>query len=205
MSFGRYVLTADVTVLAGVAAWSAAGPATHSTGTTAATPAAGVTVTSQALSAGTYLLSWTAQLETAAAAGDADNFGLYDGSTLLATSVNPGTVGSYPQAAVGAYLGAGATVAVETIAAGTTGSVYAGSLTVLPVMGGDNRGAVTWTGAGSPPEWAPGGFPVLFLAGAPLWLDTAGPLYAALGAGNLRAWIDGTDDTGHGRWACLGN
>ena len=56
------------------------------------------------LSSGTYLLSWTAQLETAAASGDADNFGLYDGSVLLATSVNPGTVASYPQAAVSAYL-----------------------------------------------------------------------------------------------------
>lgn len=205
MAISRYVLTADVTIPAGTAAWSAAGPETASSGTTGATPALGTTVTSQALSAGTYLLSWTAELQAAAAAGDADNFGLYAGTTLLATSVNAGTVAAYPQAAVSAYLGAAATVSVQNIAAGTTGSVYAASLTVTPVMGGDNRGAVTWTGEGSPPEWTPGGFPVTYLQGTPLWLDPAGPLYAAIGAGNLRAWTDGTDNTGHGRWACLGN
>jgi hypothetical protein len=200
MAFGRYVLTADVTIPAGTPAWSASGPATVTSGTTSATPAAGTAVTSQVLSAGTYLLSWTAQLETAAASGDADNFGLYDGTVLLATSASPATIGTYPQAAVSAYLGAGATVAVKNIAIGSSGSVYAASLTVTPVMGGDNRGAVTWTGAGSPPEWTAGPFPVTFLTGTPLWLDSAGPLYAALGAGNLRAWIDGTDNVGHGQW-----
>lgn len=206
MALGRYVLTADVTVPAGTAAWSAAGPETATSGTSGAAPTAGTTVTSQALDAGTYLLSWTAQLETAAAAGDADNFGLYDGTTLLATSVNTGTVGTYPQAAVTAYLGAAATVSVQNIGAGTTGAAYHASLTVTPVMGGDNRGSVTWTGPGSPPQWTPGGFPVQMLQGTPLWLDTAGPLYALLsGGGSIRAWIDGTDDTGHGRWACLGN
>jgi hypothetical protein len=197
MALGRYVLTAQVTIPAGTAAWSASGPATTTSGTTSATPSAGSVVTSQVLSAGTYLLSWTPQLETAAATGDADNLGLYDGSALLATSVNPGVIGTYPQPAVSAYLGAGATVAVKTIAIGSSGSVYAASLTVTPVMGGDNRGAVSWTGAGSPPEWTPGPFPVTFLAGTPLWLDSAGSLYAAIGAGNLRAWIDGTDNVGH--------
>jgi hypothetical protein len=33
--------------------------------------------------------------------------------------------------------------------------------------------------------------------GQPILLDPAGLLYAALGAGNLRAWIDGTDAVGH--------
>jgi hypothetical protein len=199
VTLGRYVLTADVTIPAGVPGWSAAGPATTATGTTSATPGGGTTVASQALAAGTYMLSWTAQLETAAASGDADNFGLYDGSTLLATSVNAGVIGSYPQAAVSACLGAGATVAVKNIAAGSSGSVYAASLTVTPVMGGDNRGAVTWTGPGSPPQWTAGGFPITFVTGTPLWLDSAGPLYAALN-GNLAAWIDGTSGVGHNQW-----
>lgn len=44
-----------------------------------------------------------------------------------------------------------------------------------------------------------------FLQGTPLWLDPSGLLYAAIGSSNLRAWIDGTDVTGHGHWACLGN
>jgi hypothetical protein len=42
---------------------------------------------------------------------------------------------------------------------------------------------------------------VTFLSGTPLWLDSAGDLYALLAA-NVRAWIDGTDNVGH---ACLSN
>jgi len=41
-----------------------------------------------------------------------------------------------------------------------------------------------------------------FLAGTPILLDPAGPLYAAIGAGNLRAYVPGQDDVGH---AALGN
>lgn len=199
MTLGRYVLTADVTVPAGTPAWSAAGPEETVTGQTTATPAPGASVGSGiALTAGTYLLSWTAQLETAAAAGDADNFILSDGTRTLAASVNAGAVGSYPQPAVSYYTGGSVTIQPKVGgSAGSTGSVYAVSLTVTPVMGGDNRGAVTWTGAGSPPEWTAGPFSVTFLAGTPLWLDSAGALYAALGSANLRAWIDGTDNVGH--------
>lgn len=206
MTFGRYVLTADVTVPAGVSSYPAAGPATAASGTTSATPGAGTTVTSQALAAGTFLLSWTAVLQTAAAAGDANNFGLYNGATLLATSANAGATGTYPQAGATLYLGASATAAIKNIGAGTTGSVYNASLTVTPLMTGDNKGVVSWAGAGSPAGWAAGGWPVAFKAGTPLWLDTAGVLYAALGgSANLRAWIDGQDNVGHGRWAALSN
>ena len=198
MTFGRYVLTADVTVPAGVSSYAAAGPATVTPGTaTAATPAPGQVIASQALAAGDFLLSWTATLQTAAAAGDANNFGLYGGATLLATSVNAGAVGSYPQAAVSYYTGASPTIAVKNIGAGTTGSVYNGSLTVTPLTSGDSKGAVAWAGPGSPAGWSAGPFPVTFLHGTPLWLDTSGPLYGALGAGNLRAWIDGTDNVSH--------
>ena len=115
--------------------------------------------------------------------------------------MNAGTVGSYPQAAASAYTGTSpTTVAVKNIGAGTTGSVYNASLTVTPLTGGDNKGAVAWTGPGSPAEWSPGGFPVTFLAGTPLWLDSAGGLYAVIGSGNLRAWTDGTDNVGHYHW-----
>jgi len=207
MTFGRYVLTADVTVPAGASSYPAAGPATTTSASTSAAPGAGTTVTSQTLAPGNFLLSWTAVLQTAAAAGDANNFGLYNGAALLATSVNVGAVGTYPQAAASAYIGtAGTVVAVKNIGAGTAGSVYSASLTVTPLQSGDGKGAVAWTGAGSPAGWTAGGFPVLFRAGTPLWLDTAGALYAALGgSANLRAWIDGQDNTGHGRWAALSN
>jgi hypothetical protein len=204
VTLGRYVLTADVTVPAGTSGYPASGPASTASGTTSAAPGSGTTVTSLVLNAGTFTLSWTVQLETAAASGDANNFGLYSGSTLLATSVNAGTVSSYPQAAVTAYLGASATVAVKNIAAGSTGAVYNASLTATPLTSGDSKGAVAWTGPGSPPEWTPGGFPVTFLEGTPLWLDSAGDLYALLSS-NIRAWIDGTDNVGHGHWGAISN
>jgi hypothetical protein len=204
MTLGRYVLTADVTVPAGAPSYPSAGPGVTTSGTTSATPGAGTQVTTQTAGPGTFLVSWTAQLQTAAAGGDANNFGLYSATALIATSVNAGTVASYPQAAVATFLEASAAVAVKNIGAGTTGSVYAASLTLTPLMAGDNRGTVNWTGPGSPAQWSPGGFPVLFQAGTPLWLDSAGPLYALLSA-SLRVWIDGTDNTGHGRWAALAN
>ena len=198
VALGRYVLTAQVTIPAGTLSYPAASTPITTTGTTSATPSAGTAVTSQvvaAATAGTYLLSWTATLQTAAAAGDANNFGLYNGSTLLATSVNAGTVGSYPQAPVLAQIASGSTVAIKNIAVGSTGAVYAGSLTTVLTTAGDIKGCVAWDGPGSPPGWAEG-FPITFFAGQPLWLDSAGPLYAVL-AGNLRAWIDGQDNVGH--------
>jgi hypothetical protein len=205
MTLGRYVLTADVTVPAGTPSYSASGPATVTPGTaTSATPSGLTPIASQTLATGTFLLSWTAALQTTAAAGDANNFGLYGGTagtTLLATSVNAGTVGTYPQAALTIYTGGAAIIGVKNIAAGSTGSVYNGSLTVTPLTGGDNKGAFAWAGPGSPAGWSAGPFPVTFLAGTPLWLDSAGDLYATLGGGNLRAWIDGTDSVGgHGHW-----
>ena len=199
MTLGRYVLTGDVTIPAGTPGYPAAGPGVTTTGTTSATPAAGTSVTSQTVGPGTFLVSWTAQLQAAAAAGDVNNFGLYNGAALLATSVNTATIASFPQPAVTAYLEANAAVAVKNIAIGSASSVYAASLTVTPLISGDNRGTVTWTGPGSPPEWSPGPFPVTFLAGTPMWLDNAGPLYALLSA-NVRAWIDGTDNVGHNHW-----
>ena len=206
MTLGRYIVTADVTIPAGTSSSPASGPATTGTSTTSsATPGAGTTVATQAASAGTFLLSWTVTIAAAAAAGDAGNFGLYAGSVLLATSVNPGTIGTYPQQAVTTYLGAGATVTVQNIAAGSAGAVYSAVLSVTPLTAGDVKGSVAWDGAGSPAGWTGGGFAVKFLQGTPLWLDPAGDLFAAIGAGNLRAWIDGTDTVSHGHWGAISN
>lgn len=197
MTLGRYVLTANVTVPAGVPSYPTGGPGVTTSAVTSAAPGAGTTVTTQSAGPGSFLLSWTAGLQTAAAGGDANNFGLYNGAVLLATSVNAGAVGSYPQAAVVTYLEASATaVAVKNIGAGTAGSVYAATLTLTPMTTGDAKGTVSWSGPGSPAAWSPGGFPVTFLARTPLWLDTAGPLYALLSP-SVRAWTDGTDSVGH--------
>jgi len=42
-----------------------------------------------------------------------------------------------------------------------------------------------------------GYFPQTFIAGTTIVLDPAGALYAAIGAGNLRAYQQGQDDVGH--------
>lgn len=42
-----------------------------------------------------------------------------------------------------------------------------------------------------------GAWPQTFLAGQAIVLDPAGALYAAIGAGNLTAWVDGTSNVGH--------
>ena len=49
----------------------------------------------------------------------------------------------------------------------STGSVYAASLTVTPLVSGDSKGTVAWSGPGSPAEWTPGGVGVTFLAAPP--------------------------------------
>jgi hypothetical protein len=67
-------------------------------------------------------------------------------------------------------------------------------------------GTVTWVnGSGSSSKWAPP-VPVTFLPGTVLYLDDTAPgatptgpqqLYQAIGAGNLRAYVQGADDVDH--------
>ena len=66
-------------------------------GKTGANPAAGTTIASTNLAAGTYSVNWAVQLSGTVLTGDANNFGLYNGSELVATSVNAAEAGSYPQ------------------------------------------------------------------------------------------------------------
>jgi hypothetical protein len=47
---------------------------------------------------GTYTVSWTVTLSGAAGAGDANNFRIVNGVTVIANSVNAGAPGIYPQA-----------------------------------------------------------------------------------------------------------
>lgn len=78
-----------------------------------------------------------------------------------------------------------------TIAAGTTSTVVAGE----PATGGAAGFGNTSTTGG--PIW-----PTTLIKGQVIMLDPAGSLYTAIGAGNLRAFVDGQDTVGH---ACLSN
>jgi hypothetical protein len=72
-----------------------------------------------------------------------------------------------------------------TVPAGTPATPAAGE----PETGGAaGFGSAATTGG---PLW-----PTLYAKGTPLLLDPAGSLYAAIGAGNLRAFTDGQDSAG---------
>ena len=74
-----------------------------------------------------------------------------------------------------------------TVPAGTPATVVAGEPGTGGAAGYGNAsvsaGAVLW--------------PQTFIAGTTIVLDPTGPLYAAIGAGNLRAYVQGQDDVGH--------
>lgn len=77
--------------------------------------------------------------------------------------------------------------ATVTVAAGTPATPTAGE----PATGGSAGFGNAATSAGAVL------FPMTFQAGMVLVLDPASALYTAIGAGNLRAYNQGQDDSGH--------
>ncbi len=75
--------------------------------------------------------------------------------------------------------------ATVTVAAGTAATVVAGE----PGTGGA-------AGYGGAPTTGGLAWPQTFLEGTAIVLDPAGSLYTAIGAGNLRAYVQGQDDRG---------
>lgn len=86
-----------------------------------------------------------------------------------------------------------------------TVTVAAGTLTTPAVAGEPGTGGAAGCGNASTSAGY-GIWPTSWLQGTPVYIDqstTGGAaLYAAIGAGNLRAYIQGTDDRGP---ACLSN
>jgi hypothetical protein len=77
--------------------------------------------------------------------------------------------------------------ATVTVPQGTAATVVAGE----PATGGAFGSAPTTGG----PIFAGG---AVYQKGTVIILDPAGPLYTQIGAGNLRAYVQGQDDVGHG-------
>jgi hypothetical protein len=77
--------------------------------------------------------------------------------------------------------------ATVTVPAGTLATLVAGE----PGTGGAAGFGNASTSAGY------GLFPQTFIKGTPIILDPASALYTAIGAGNLRAFVDGQDTVGH--------
>lgn len=137
--------TVNVTILPGnsyLMGWSFrdAGPiASPAAEGSVTSPAAGTIIASTlAVPFGEYGINWTVSLAGTVAAADANNFGLYVNSTLVATSVNLGAVGEYPQPEVTVNIPQGATVSVKNIALATVGAIYTAEFAITPLSIIDN-------------------------------------------------------------------
>ena len=100
----------------------------------------------------------------------------------LATAANGGAGGGVELMALSRYV----LSATVTVPAGTPATPAAGE----PATGGAAGYGNASISAGA------GYFPQTFLAGTAIILDPAGQVYAAIGAGNLRAYVQGQDDRG---------
>jgi hypothetical protein len=132
----------DVTILSGAShlcGWSlrdASGDIASDIEGSVITPTAGQAIAvSAAQSAGVYTVNWTVTLAGTLSTQDTNNFGLYAGSTLIATSVSPPGGGVYPQPAVQMTLTQGQTYSVKAIGAGTAASTYSASASAVPEAG----------------------------------------------------------------------
>jgi hypothetical protein len=171
VTFGRYVLTAQVT-MPWPAVWSEIiGGSPNTPVTTPAVPATTITATN---STGFPVVVTVV------------------GATVTAVTVSSVQVGS----AAGSYLVPYLDTISLTYATGSPTWTWA--VADMPSSGTSSfTGPVSATApitgqAGTIPQFT-------WFAGQPLWLDTNGPLYAALNTAGaaLRAWIDGTDNVSH--------
>jgi hypothetical protein len=168
MTFGRYVLTANVTM-----PW----PATWSE---IIQGAANTPVTTPAVPATTVAADNGTGIPVAVTV---------TGGTVTVIAVSGTPTGLTSGTVIVPYPG---TVTLTYSAAPT----WAWAAAVLPQGGSSSMTAPV--SATAPPYGQAGTIPEFtWFAGTPLWLDSAGQLFAAIGSGNLRAWIDGTDDVGH--------
>lgn len=80
----------------------------------------------------------------------------------------------------------------------TWAEVIGGGVSAEGTAGVSPSPAVAQVAASAPTGGQAGVIPqATFLQGTAIMLDPAGSLYAAIGAGNLAAWVDGTSNVGH--------
>jgi len=114
-------------------------PAEAQNEASATAPGAGATIvtdpSSGSLAPGLYNVTWEVALSGAAAAADANNFGLYLNGVLQLQSVNPGAAGSWAQQAVEVQstVAAPGVLTVKAIGAGTASVVYSAQVVATPV------------------------------------------------------------------------
>jgi hypothetical protein len=112
------------------------------------------------------------------------------GGTVSSVTVNGATLATASPASV--IIPVGATVVITYSVLPT----WTWTTAELPQSGSSSM--VVAVSAAAPAGGQAGTIPAFtWQRGMPLLLDPAGLLYAAIGAGNLRAWTDGTDNVGH--------
>jgi len=100
-------------------------------------PAAGAVIAQvTGLVAGDYLVTWSVELDGAAAAADLNNFNLNNGASAVLVSDNPAAAGTYPQPGVVITVAAAGTVSVKAVGAGTAGVGYSAQVEVSLLAGG---------------------------------------------------------------------
>jgi hypothetical protein len=100
-------------------------------------PAAGATIASIAgLVAGDYLVTWSVELDGAAAAAELNNFQLFNGAAAVLQSDNPAAAGTYPQPGVVVTAPAAGSILVKAVGAGTAAIGYSAQITAALLAGG---------------------------------------------------------------------
>lgn len=138
------VTTTDQTLLTGhceLMGWSlreASGDTARQNQGSVLSPAAGANITSISTPlAGTYDVFWEVTLDAAATATDLNNFKLKNGVTQIASSVNPGAGGAYPQPSIRVTMTGAASLTITAGVAGTVGATYSASISIVPVNATD--------------------------------------------------------------------
>lgn len=95
-------------------------------------PAAGTTILSEPVPAGDWQVQWSVESGGTTGGNENNNYGLYQGATLLLQAENGTTAGQpYPQEAVTIEVpSAGSTIAVKNINVGTVGAIYEAQLVI---------------------------------------------------------------------------
>ena len=177
---GKTITPATVAAVVGGSATATTVPdadGTITAGTIPANSAARQSIVTSALDEGTYTVNWTVQLSGTAAGADENNFGLYNGNTRIAQSVNHAALGTYPQPPVTGVVipAAGGTVSVQNIA--ESSAVYTAQLTVPGTTGSNYAGFGLDFSTSSPSASALPPLPVtvtVFPKGTPIPQSVAG-------------------------------
>ena len=114
----------------------------QNTGTQTSPTAGTVIATTGGIPGGIAVINWSVSLAGTLAAADTNNFGLYNGATLIATSLNSPVAGTYNQPPVTSNNPFGNGFSVKAIGAATAGAIYGATLVVNVSVQGDSA---TWT------------------------------------------------------------